>query len=221
MRLSRVMRVLPFVLTGAVIVISLTLAARKVFFDRFSEARAWQVLIGAGAIGFLTLLVTALRRLPPRAGSIALDKAHALNDRLTNALSFAGMGEAQRTPLMDVAIEDAVQHTASLQPGKAAPIHLPWELIVAVILAIPVVLLALLEIRIAIPLAAPIAKTIDAPPMSPDDIELFKEAARELEKQNQTPEMKAAIDKFNQLIEDLANKRLDRTEAFRRMEELE
>ena len=221
MRLSRVMRVLPFVLIGFVIVLALTLAARKLFFHRFSEARAWQVLIGAGALGLLTLIVAALRRLPPRAGSIALDKAHQLSDRLTNALAFSGVADAQRSPLMDVAIDDAVDHTKDLKPRKAAPIHFPWELLVAVLLAIPLVILALLEIRIAVPIATPVARTIDAPPMSPDDIELFKDAVRELEKQDQTPEMKAAIEKFNQLIEDLANKRLDRTEAFRRMEELE
>ena len=221
MRLARVVRVLPFVLIGGIIVVAVTLTARKLFFDHVSEARARQVLIGTGVVAFLVLLAAALRRLPPRAGSVALDKAHHLSDRLTNALSFAEVKTDERTALMEVAIDDACAHTRDLRPGKAAPIRPPWELAVAIVLALPLVVLALLEIRVAIPVAAPVAKTIDAPPMSPDDIELFKEAARELERQNQSPEMKAAIDKFNQLIEDLANKRLDRTEAFRRMEELE
>ncbi len=123
---------------------------------------------------------------------------------------------------MEVAIDDAVARTRrSLKPSNAAPIRPPWELLVALALALPLAVLALLEIRVAVPVATPVANTIDAPPMSPDDVELFKEAARELDRQNQSPEMKAAIEKFNQLIEDLANKRLDRTEAFRRMEELE
>ncbi len=221
MRLARVVRVLPFVLIGGIIVAAVTLTARKVLFDHFSEARARQVLIGAGVVAFLTMLIAALRSLPPRAGSVALDKSHNLADRLTNALSFAAVSASERTALMEVAIDDACAHTNQLKPGKAAPIRPPWELAIAIVLALPLVLLALLEIRVSIPVATPVAKTIDAPPMSPDDIELFKEAARELERQNQSPEMKAAIDKFNQLIEDLANKRLDRTEAFRRMEELE
>ncbi len=221
MRLSRVVRVLPFVLIGGILVGALTLAARKLLFDHFSEARARQVLIGSAIIGVLALVIAALRKLPPSAGSIALDKSHSLSDRLTNALAFARISDAQRTALMDVAIDDACERTTDLKPSKAAPVRAPWELIVAVALAVPLVALALLEIRIAILAPPPIAKTIDAPPMSPDDIELFKDAVRELEKQNQTPEMKAAIDKFNQLIEDLANKRLDRTEAFRRMEQLE
>lgn len=221
MRLSRVVGLLPFVLIGGLLIAAVTLATRKLLFHHLSEQRARQILIGTAVVGLVTLLIAALRRLPPRAGSIALDKSHQLSDRLTNALAFSGLVAAQRTPLMDVAIDDAVAHTANLKSSKAAPIRVPWEMAIALLLLLPVLALALLEIRIAIPVATPTVKTIDAPPMSPDDIELFKEAARELEKQNQTPEMKAAIDKFNQLIEDLANKRLDRTEAFRRMEELE
>ena len=219
MRLARVVRVLPFVLIGATLVVAATITARKLLFTHFSEARARQVLIGAGVVALITLLAAALRRLPPRAGTIALDRSHHLSDRLTSALAFASLPE--RTAMMDVAIDDAVAHTTNLRASKAAPIRPPWELLVAVFLLLPLVAIVLLEIRIPVPVAAPVAKTIDAPPMSPDDIELFKEAARELEKQNTSPEMKAAIDKFNQLIEDLANKRLDRTEAFRRMEELE
>ncbi|MBK8256384.1 MAG: hypothetical protein IPK82_27405 [Polyangiaceae bacterium] len=221
MRLARVMRVLPYVLITFIIVATVTIAARKLLFDHFSESRAKVTLIASGAVALLALIVAALRRLPPHAGSVALDKSHNLSDRLTNALSFAAVGEVERTPLMDVAIEDACARTTDLKPSKAAPIQAPWELLVAFALLAPLVAMALLEIRVAIPVPPPIAKTIDAPPMSPDDIELFKEAAREMERQNQSPEMKAAIDKFNQLIEDLANKRLDRTEAFRRMEELE
>ncbi|MEZ4294556.1 MAG: hypothetical protein R3B70_06245 [Polyangiaceae bacterium] len=221
MRLSRVVEVLPYVMVGASIVTTVTLAGRKLFFDRFTEARAIQVLAVTGGVAFLVLLIAALRKLPPRAGTVALDKAHQLSDRLTNAVSFAEVKGAERTPLMEVAIDDALVHTTGLKPSKAAPIRPPWELVLAILLLLPLIALALLEVPIAIPVPTPVAQTIDAPPMSPDDIELFKEAARELDRQNQSPEMKAAIEKFNQLIEDLANKRLDRTEAFRKMEELE
>jgi len=62
---------------------------------------------------------------------------------------------------------------------------------------------------------------IDAVQMSPDDVQLFKDAAHDLERKNQSPEVKAAIENFNKLIEDIAQKRLDRTEAFRRMEQIE
>src|SRR4029078_9563285 len=68
---------------------------------------------------------------------------------------------------------------------------------------------------------APQVKQIDALAMSPDDVELFRDAAKQFNRQDQSPGMKAAVERFNQLIEDIANKRLDRTEAFRRMEQIE
>jgi hypothetical protein len=67
----------------------------------------------------------------------------------------------------------------------------------------------------------PPPKLIDALTMSPDDLELFKDAAKALAKQDRSPEVKAAVERFNQLIEDLSNRRLDRTEAFRKMEAIE
>ena len=49
----------------------------------------------------------------------------------------------------------------------------------------------------------------------------MREFLREIDQRMQTDEAKAATQEFNQLIEDLANKRLDRTEAFRQMQQLE
>ena len=49
----------------------------------------------------------------------------------------------------------------------------------------------------------------------------MREFLRDVDQRLQTDEAKAATQEFNQLIEDLANKRLDRTEAFRRMQQLE
>jgi hypothetical protein len=86
-------------------------------------------------------------------------------------------------------------------------------------LGLGVAALSMLEIRTL--RVAPTTTTIDALEMSPDDLELLRETAKALERESQSPEMKAAVDRFNQLIEDLANRRLDRAEAFRKMDALE
>ena len=52
-------------------------------------------------------------------------------------------------------------------------------------------------------------------------IDAMREFLREVDQRMQTDEAKAATQEFNQLIEDIAQKRLDRTEAFRRMEQIE
>ncbi|HLM72558.1 MAG TPA: hypothetical protein VK459_07700, partial [Polyangiaceae bacterium] len=172
------------------------------------------------ALVVLAVVVALIRKLPPRAGTLALDRHHNLHDRLTNALAFSALPKEQRTALMEVAIDDACEHGAGLKPGKASPIGFPRDFGVSLAVAAGVAAVALLEVRVP-RREVPMAATIDALVMSEDDLEIFREAAKELAKEDQNPEMKAAVDQFNQLIEDIANKRLDRTEAFRRMEAIE
>jgi len=220
MRLARALLVLPSALVVALAITAVTLAIRKVAPDRLSNVRAIEILAGAAALTLLSLVAVMLRRLSPGAGTIALDRHHKLHDRLTNALAFEGIAPADRSALMEVAIDDACEHAARLDPSKAAPLRAPWDLFAPLALGVGVAALALLYVPSAV-FVPPQAKQIDALAMSPDDIELFRDAAKALERADQSPEMKAAVDKFNQLIEDIANKRLDRTEAFRKMEAIE
>lgn len=220
LRFRRALHVLPSALTLALAIAAGTLAVRKVFPEHLEERRAQHLLIGAGILVLAAVVAAMLRRLPPRAGTMALDRHHGLHDRLTNALAFDALPPEQRTPLMEAAIDDACEHAAGLRPRRAAPIPFPRDLAAPAAVGLGVLAVALLEVRVPRQ-AAPVAQTIDALTMSPDDIELFKDAAKALDRQDQSPEMKAAIQRFNQLIEDIANKRLERTEAFRRMEAIE
>ncbi|AUX35292.1 MULTISPECIES: hypothetical protein [Sorangium] len=220
LRVARALRALPTALTLALAIAAGTLAVHKALPAHLSEPRARQILLGAGLLVLATVALAMLRRLPPRAGTIALDRHHGLHDRLTNALAFDALPAAQRTALMEAAIDDACEHANELRPAGAAPLALPRELWASAAVGLGVLAVALLEVRTPRK-QAPVAQTIDALTMSPDDIELFKDAAKALDRQDQSPEMKSAVERFNQLIEDIANKRLDRTEAFRRMEALE
>lgn len=220
LRLARALRALPVALTAALALAVAVLTARKVLPLHVSEQRTWQILVGAAALVMVTAIAAMLRRLPPRAGTIALDRHHDLHDRLTNAVVFEATPAEKRSPLMEAAIDDACVHAADLRPGKAAPLPVPEHLWVPALAALGLLAVALLEVR-APRRDAPVAKTIEALLMSPDDLELFREAAKALDRQDQSPEMKAAVERFNQLIEDIANRRLDRTEAFRQMEALE
>ncbi|MEO7327035.1 MAG: hypothetical protein ABI193_00550 [Minicystis sp.] len=220
MRIGRALRALPTALTIALTLAGVTLAVRKTFPAHLSDARARQILIGAAAIVVLAIVISLLRRLSPSAGSIALDRHHDLHDRLTNALAFEALKPEQRTALMEVAIDDACEHAGKLKPGKAAPMRLPLDLLGSLAEAVGVVGIVLLYVPAPVE-APPQLKTIDALTMSPDDVELFRDAAKQFDRQDQSPEMKAAVERFNQLIEDIANKRLDRTEAFRKMEAIE
>ena len=220
MRLSRALQVFPSALVVALAIAAVTLVGRKTLPDRLSNVRAIEILAGAAALVVLALIAVMLRRLSPGAGTIALDRHHKLNDRLTSALAFEAIAATERSALMEVAIDDACEHASHLSPSKAAPLRTPRDLVAPLALGLGVAALAMLYVPRGI-VIAPQEKQIDALAMSPDDIELFRDAARALVRPDQSPEMKAAVEKFNQLIEDIANKRLDRTEAFRKMEAIE
>jgi hypothetical protein len=220
MRIARALVVLPSALVVVLAITAVTLTVRKTLPDRLTNLHAIEILAVTAALMLVALLAVMLRRLAPGAGTIALDRHHKLHDRLTNALAFNAIAAADRSALMEVAIDDACEHASRLEPSKAAPLRAPPDLFAPLAVGAGVAVLALLYVPAAV-VIIPQAKQIDALAMSPDDIELFRDAAKALDRPDQSPEMKAAVDKFNQLIEDIANKRLDRTEAFRKMETIE
>lgn len=219
MRLSRALRALPSALTVALAIAAGTVAVRKALPHALSERRAWIFLGVALAIVVLTETIAFLLRLPPRAGTVALDRHHKLSDRLTNALAFSAMKE--RTPLMELAIDDACERADQLSPSAASPITIAPDMAGPVAIAAGVAAIAALYVPPKVAPPPPQQQVIDALSMNPDDLELFRDAAKQMERQDQSPEVKAAIEEFNKLIKDIADKRLDRTEAFRRMEQIE
>jgi hypothetical protein len=178
--------------------------------------------LGLGACALQVVVVAAVaytRKLPRRAGAVALDRFHGLADRLSSALSFSELPGGERTPFMLAAIDDALAHAAKVDPRRAVPMAVPreWPFLVAMMMG--VLAISFFEVRKHQPIAS--AKTIDAVDVTADDLDAMREFLREIDQRMQTDEAKAATQEFNQLIEDLANKRLDRTEAFRRMQQLE
>src|SRR6185503_11179925 len=161
----------------------------------------------------------ALRRRPPFAGAMALDRHHRTGGRVANALAFSRVPEAERTALMQLAIEDAVEATPALEPRRAVPIPLPRESALCALLVFGLVALALFEVRVV--------KIIPPPPAPPpllmtaDDVELFRDVGEELARTSQGPAQRAAVARYNRLIEDIADRRVDRHEVFRRLGEIE
>ena len=108
------------------------------------EADAWPYLIAAAALPALAAFGGLARRVSPLLAAKLLDRAHDLNDRVGNAVSFAA--EPDRTAFMDAAIEDARQHASALKPARAMPLRAPMELAIALGLAVGVGGLAILEV---------------------------------------------------------------------------
>jgi hypothetical protein len=213
---SRIALLTPLPLGYAVLVLTAVKALRL---DAAGQ-RIWWLL---GVLPLLVLLVGVGRALfakrPSWQGSIALDQFHGFHDRVTSALSFSQVPAAERTPLMQAAIEDGAALAGRLDPRRAVPIRLPRELAVTLALVLGLGVLSQLEVRHFLPLPPP--PSFEPMVMSADDIDLFRDLAKELQAKNDDPNALVAVRRFNQLIEDIAEHRLDRHEVFQRMGDLE
>jgi hypothetical protein len=179
--------------------------------------RPLRVLIGVAGSGVVFAAAIAwVWRLPERAGARALDRFHGLHDRLASALSFASLASSDRTPFMGAAIEDAIAALESVSPGRAVPIKLPRAFAAAGALAVVLLAVMLLKVHRHGPVSH--AKTIDPLEMAPDDLEDIKDFLKQVEQRSSSDDTNVAVAEFNKIVDDIANSRLDRTEAFRRMQ---
>lgn len=176
--------------------------------------------IGFGAGTLLATALVALRRLPRDLGATLLDRTFDNHDRLASALAFAR--NPRREPLMDAAIDDALAHAARLDPRRAVPV-LPafLQADAAIVVVLLAGLLGLSGLQWSRRVEIPRAPALEPIGLSPDDLAFYAEAVREIAGKDPSPETKAAVDEMNKLIEDIAKGRLDRSEAFRRLEALE
>jgi hypothetical protein len=220
LRLSEALRNLVAALPIPLLTAIVCLAVVKVRRLDWHGSRPYLLVTAVSLLAVVAAVLWALvRRRPKLEGAIALDRFHGLRDRLANALYFASLPPSERTPLMDLAIEDGCAHGQDLAPRKAAPIAFPALAPLPGLLLIALVLMAAFEIRTyRVQAAAPM---IDKATLTADDIDYFRESAKAMAEKKHDPELQAVIDKYNQLIDDLANRRLTPQQAFERMEALD
>src|SRR5438045_762975 len=130
---SRIALLLPVPLGYAALLLTAVKALRL---DAASQ-HGWWLL---GGVPLLVLLLGVGRvmfaRRPAWQGSIALDQFHGFHDRVTSALTFSQVPAAERTPLMQAAIEDGAALAGRLEPRRAVPIAIPHELGVTLVLVL-------------------------------------------------------------------------------------
>lgn len=204
----------------------LTLAGAALAYGKLADPSPAVVraLVYAVALTFvvplLGMLAAAFARRPRLVGALTLDRHYDTADRITNALSFAELPE--RTAMMEAAMRDALRRVERPSARRAVPLSLPRDLWVSVGLALLVVVLAKVEPRRAegvIGAAPPAPESIL---LAADDIELLEEELEPFaEAAARDPEVAAAVRELNQLLEDIAERRVDRAEVFRRAAAIE
>jgi hypothetical protein len=165
--------------------------------------------------------IACFARRPRWLGALTLDRHYATADRITNALSFSALPEAERSEMMQAALRDAVRRVERPSARRAAPLVVPPDLWVSVALALGVLLLAKLELRVLEPSVSPIVRAPEAILLGADDIDLLQQELDPLARATEDPALSAAVQQFNQLLEDIAERKLDRAEVFRRTAAIE
>lgn len=166
------------------------------------------------------MVVHGVLKRPPRwAGTLALDRHHHLNDRLTTALEYLESEEGHRSSFAQAAIEEGLGVSTRLEVRRAVPVPVPRELLISAALAGLLLGITWFEIPVERPVPSPL-------PFQPlllaqDDLSLYREIAQELGSRTQDAESQAALRRFNRLLEDLVDQRVDRREAFERLGRLE
>ncbi|MFK7992034.1 MAG: hypothetical protein AB8I08_38810, partial [Sandaracinaceae bacterium] len=197
----------------------LTLALVKT--EALPEPSAVPWLVLAAAFPLLGAAVGALRRVPSWLPSKLLDRTHGLDDRLTNAVTFAD--HAEPTAFMRAAIEDALERARrGLEPSRAMPLSVPQDVLSVFGAALGVLALGVLEVPRYVERPVVITHSIDAVALHADDLDAYESELRGLLDNPDTPEpVRDAAHAFNRIVEDLADARLDRAESLRRIAELE
>src|SRR5205807_4285978 len=103
------------------------------------------VIVTFGAILLIALngLYQAIRRIPLDRAALAIDRSHALHDRLRSALSFSA--DPAATEFMRAAIADAERAADGVDVARAAPLSRPHALGPAAIVAAVAAVVALLH----------------------------------------------------------------------------
>jgi hypothetical protein len=159
-----------------------------------------------------------LRQRHPLAGAQQLDQFHGLAGRVSNAVAFATL--PARDDFMQAAIVDAERFAAELSPRKAVPLSPPRTLLLSCFLALAAYGLSLLEVQHTRLLPTAVNHFVPAV-VEQDDIELLRAMNRELEERSLEPDTAALVRQFNQLITDVAERRLDRKQIFDQLERME
>jgi hypothetical protein len=188
------------------------------------DAQAQHSLMALGLVPLSVLVVGValvwVGRQAPHAGSLALDRHHDLSDRITSALAFRKLPPNRRTALIELAISDAARLSpAMLSPRRAAPWPVPAEL--ALVLGLVAALAGLFLVEVRVTRVVPAAKTSPPAMLSLDDADLLRSALAAVQRDSKNPLIVDATARFNRVIEDLEQGRLDRVEAFRQLAELE
>jgi septal ring factor EnvC (AmiA/AmiB activator) len=218
--LRRLVRLLPIPLAYAVVARALVQ-----WLEPGADAMRWAWLgfFVACLAPVAGVLAVWLARRSPHAGALALDRHHQSADRITNALEFAKLSASEQSPFMQAAIADALLAVERPNVAAAVPLELPRSAAWSVALVFLVVAASFITPHppAAPELAPAVLAPVDPVVLAADDLSFLRESLEEFKPSSDSPELTQAVTDFNRLVEEMAERKLDRRELFRRLTEIE
>jgi hypothetical protein len=217
--LRRLVRLLPVPLAYAVLARA---SLRSLELGADATRWLWAGFILSCLVPLGGVVSSWLTRRSAHAGALALDRHHQSADRITNALEFAKLSPERQDPFMRAAIADALLAVERPNAAAAVPLRLPRSAAWSVALVLAVAAVSFIRPRPpAAAVDAPTGLPIDPVVLSADDLSLLRESVREVQNAADSPELTQAVTEFNRLVEEMAERRLDRRELFRRLADIE
>jgi hypothetical protein len=216
-RLVRALRSFAFfVLLGGALA---TLAALLHAAGRLDGLDLRRVQVGSGLLAIWGFALGWMRAPRPLETALLVDHTHPLGGRIASGISLAQTDA--RSSMAELAIDDALAHTAGISVPRALSITEPrWARAAGL-----VVLLS-----IASAFLAPSTPAIEPPPeprahlvtlaVHEDDLAMLRDRVASLPERRRTAAVRAEIDALNAILEDLSAREVDRTEALRRLGEI-
>lgn len=222
LRINDALRVLVRGLPVVLIVVCATLAAHKL---AVLPRVAVTALSGLVALTASALLIgvgrAAFRSAPWQRAALELDRHYALHDRLTSALEFQERPKAERSPLMELCIEQALVTARDLDVRRAVPLRLPRQIAYSILLL--TVALAIDQWQVRVPVAPAVTPHPETAGFvaDADDLQLMQQLANEWQHTTTSREGREVAQRFNQLVMDIAAGKLDKHQVLERMQALQ
>jgi hypothetical protein len=164
----------------------------------------------AGAIG------AVLFRRPLHRAAVQIDRSAVLKDRVATAWSFLSRGDL--SPVQQLQVDDAEQHSAAIDPTHVAPLRVPGPFPVGVLLSAAALMLAFMA-----PVAQPVVAAVADPVVVNQALRLEEglEDLQKFNKEEKDPEVEKLLQQLAETLEQLKQPGVDPKETLAKLSQME
>lgn len=180
-------------------------------------AQGWWAVGAALVAGPVCGLIAAMSwRRPLHSAAIQIDRTAGLKDRVATAWAFLGRGDL--SPVQELQIADAEQHSAGVDPTRVAPLRVPGSFPVGLLLSAVALVLAFMA-----PGAQPVIAAVADPVVISQALRLDEqlEDLQKFNEEDKDPEVEKLLQQLAETLEQLKQPGVDPKEALAKLSQME